>query len=221
MVQTKMGHGNAYEKAWKNHVTKFHNGDDKRYVYEILTGNNSGNFIVVSGPSSVADMDIERSNSAAHSSDYDMSVTPAVANVSTAGTYRAADTLSYNGNVTTDKFIETIYHLKPGKQQDFLNEVKRAIAVNTKIKSPSSYNTYIKMWAGSSPEVVIVTNLKDGFKQLDNSFAPTMGKDFQTAYVQEYGQAVWDKRINLLPEIATSWETYALKFRKDLSSAMK
>ena len=221
MVQTKMGQGNAYEKSWKNHVAKFHNGDNKRYVYEILTGSNSGNFLVVSGPSSVADMDIERANSAAHSADYDMSVTPAVANITTAGTYRLADTLSYNGNIATDKFIETVYHLKPGKQQDFLNEVKRAIAINTKIKSAASYNTYVKMWAGSSPEVVIVTNLKDGFKQLDNSFAPNMGKDFQTAYVQEYGQAMWDSRIKLLPDIATSWETYASKFRKDLSSVMK
>jgi hypothetical protein len=74
------------------------------------------------------------------------------------------------------------------------------------------------MWGGSNPEVVIVTNLKDGFKQLDNAFTP-MNRDFQNAYVQEYGQAAYDKRQNLLPEICASWETYISKFRKDLSSA--
>ena len=62
---------------------------------------------------------------------------------------------------------------------------------------------------------------KDGFKQLDNSFNPTMGKDFQNAYVQEYGQEMWDKRVKLLPEIMTSWDTYISKNRKDLSSVTK
>ena len=77
------------------------------------------------------------------------------------------------------------------------------------------------MYSGSSPEIVTVTNLKDGFKQLDNSFNPTMGKDFQNAYVQEYGQEMWDKRVKLLPEIMTSWDTYISKNRKDLSSVSK
>jgi hypothetical protein len=218
IVQVKMGQGNAFEKSWKNHVTKFHNGDDKRYVYEILSGSNAGNFMLVSGPSSLADMDVERTNSAAHGTDYDMTVSPSVLTFSTAGLYRVADTLSYNGGVEADKYITTVYRLKPGKQSDLLAEIKRAIGINTKIKSPSSYNTYVKMWGGSSPEVVIVTNLKDGFKQLDNGFTP-MNRDFQNAYVQEYGQAAYDKRQNLLAEICASWETYISKFRKDLSSA--
>jgi hypothetical protein len=138
IVQVKMGQGNAFEKAWKNHVTKFHNGDDKRYVYEILSGSNSGNFMFVSGPSALADMDVERSNSAAHGTDYDMTVSPTVAVFSTAGLYRLADTLSYNGAVVADKYITTVYRLKPGKQSELLAEIKRAIAINTKIKSANS-----------------------------------------------------------------------------------
>ncbi len=221
LLQTKMGHNAAFEKAWKNHVTKFHNGDDKRQAVEIMSGTNAGNFLLISGPSSLADMDKERTNNAAHDADYDATVVPSVATMVTEGVYRWADTLSYNGKVQADKFITTVYHLKPGKAPDFIAEIKRTIAVSTKIKSPASTNTYVKMWAGSSPEIVIVTNLKDGFKQLDNSFNPTMAKDFQNAYVQEYGQEMWDKRLKLLPEITTSYETYISKSRKDLSSAMK
>lgn len=221
MLQTKMGHNAAFEKAWKSHVTKFHNGDDKRQVEEILSGANAGNLLLISGPFSLTDMDKDRPNNAAHDADYDALVVPSVSTMTTEGVYRWADTLSYNGNVMANKFITTIYHLKPGKAADLISEIKRGIAVNNKINSPSSYNTYIKLWAGSSPEIVTVTNLKDGFKQLDNTFAPNMAKDFQTAYVKEYGQAMWDSRLKLLPEITTSYETYISKIRKDLSSVRK
>lgn len=221
MVQPKMGQTPAYEKAWKAHVIKFHNGDDKRYAEQIMSGTYSGSILVASGPSSLADLDKDRANAAAHASDYSLTVAPFVDKVTQWGTYRWADTLSYNGTVQADKFVTTVYHIKPGKASDFIAELKRAIAVNTKIKSPASSNAYVKMWSGSSPEIVIVTNLKDGFKQLDNSFNPTMGKDFQNAYVQEYGQEMWDKRVKLLPEIMTSWDTYISKNRKDLSSVTK
>jgi hypothetical protein len=170
---------------------------------------------------SLADMDKERANNAAHDADYDGTVVPSVSAMTTLGVYRWVDTLSYRGDVVADKFVTTVYHLKMGKAADLTAEIKRALAVNKKINSPSSYNTFIKMWGGSTPEVVVVTNLKDGFKQLDNAFAPNMSKDFQTAYVQEYGQAMWDKRMALLPEITTGYETYISKSRKDLSSVRK
>ncbi len=224
MVQTKMGQNSAFEKAWKNHVIKYHNGDDKRTIEEIMTGNNQGNLLLLSGPGSIADMDMERPTQAAHDADYDQTVVSSVSTFTNFGTYRWVDTLSYNGDMKTDKFVTTVYHLKPGKTADFTAELKRALAVNKKINSPASYNTYIKMWAGSSGEVVVRTNLKDGFKQLDNTFNPAMqamGDNFKKTYIQEYGQAAWDNRIKLTPEIMTSWETYLSKVRKDLSSATK
>jgi hypothetical protein len=98
------------------------------------------------------------------------------------------------------------------------------LSINKKINSPSSYNTYIKQWAGSAPEVVISTNLKDGFKQLDNTFNPNMKKmtdDFKNTYIQEYGQAMWDNRNKMVAEITTAWETFLSKTRKDLSSTTK
>jgi hypothetical protein len=224
MVQAKMGQASGFERAWKTHVTKFHNGDDKRTITEILTGPNAGNLLLISGPSSMADMDVERSTQKTHDADYDNTIVPSVSTYTHWGTYRWVDTLSYNGDVKADKASTTIYRLKPGKLADFTAEIKRALSINKKINSPASYNTYIKQWAGSAGEVVIVTNLKDGFKQLDNTFDPNMKKrtdDFKNAYVQEYGQAAWDSRNKSLPEIATGWETFLSKTRKDLSSTTK
>ena len=224
MVQTKMGQNKAFEKAWKAHLNKFHNGNDKRSIEEIMTGTNAGNLLLISGPVSIGDMDIEKPTKLAHDADYDQTVVPSVSTFTNYGPYRWVDTLSYNGTMNADKFSTTVYHLKPGKTADLTAEIKRALLINKKINSPSSYNTYIKMWPGSNGEVVTVTNLKDGFKQLDNTFDPnmkTMSDNFKNTYIQEYGQAAWDNRIKLLPEITTSWETYLSKIRKDLSSTSK
>lgn len=221
MVQSKMSKVAAYEKAWKAHVVKFHNGDDKRIAEEIVSGTNSGNILLITGPYSLADLDKERANGAAHSADWDLTVSPSVEKTTTWGTYRYADSLSYNPTSDATKFVTTIYHVIPGKQQELYNEIKRSIAVNKKLNSPASTQTYIKLWGGSNPEVAISTNLKDGFKQLDNNFNPNMAKDFQAAYVKEYSKEAWDKRVNLIPEICASWETYISKVRKDLSSVSK
>lgn len=218
MVQPKMGKGAAYEKAWKAHVVKFHNGDDKRQAEEIMSGTNAGNLFLITGPYSLADLDKERANATAHANDWDLTVSPFVDKVTIMGTYRFADSLSYNSNQSADKFVTTIYHIYPGKQQDFYNEIKRSIAASKKMNSPAISHVYIKMWAGSDPQVVISTNLKDGFKQLDNNFNPTMSKDFQAAYVKENGKEAWDARQNLVPQICSSWETFISKTRKDLSS---
>ena len=223
MVEAKMGQSAAFVRSWKAHVLKFHNGEDKRSVEEIVTGPNSGNLLLVSGPSSIADMDIEKASQPAHDADYDGTVVPSVSTFSRMGAYRWVDTLSYNGRVPSTKYSTTIYHLKPGKAPELIAEIKRALAVNQKIKSASSYNTYIKLWAGSDPVIVIRTNLKDGFKQIDNAYPEMkmMTDNFKTAYIQEYGQAMWDNRGKLLPEICTSWENYLSKDRKDLSSVSK
>ncbi len=38
MVKPKTGQFSTFESSWKAHLAKFHNGDDKRTVYEILSG---------------------------------------------------------------------------------------------------------------------------------------------------------------------------------------
>ena len=223
MIEAKAGQSAAFERSWKNHVVKFHNGDDKRSVEEIVTGPNSGNLLLVSGPSSMADMDIEKVSQPAHDADYDGTVVPSVATFSKLGTYRWVDTLSYNGRVPATKYSVSVYHVKPGKGPDVMAEIKRGLVVNQKIKSASSYNTYVKLWPGSDPVIVVRTNLKDGFKQLDNTYPEmkSMADNFKAGYTQEYGQAAWDNRAKVIPEFCTTWETYLTKDRKDLSSVSK
>jgi len=217
MVKPKIGQVTAFESAWKAHVAKFHK-DNKRAVYEILTGDRAGYYQLVDGPSSYADMDVERKDSKAHDLDFETTVAPKIDVQSGSYTYRYVDTLSYNGNVEADKYSYTVYNLKLGKMSDLVAEMKRSMAVNTTIGSPSSYNAYMQMFAGSAPQLVVINNLKEGFKQLEMNYFPGMTDKFKEAYIKAYSQQQWDKRSTLLSEITTSYETYLGKRRPDLSS---
>lgn len=219
MVTPKMGKTASFEAKWKEHLAKFHGKSNSRAVYEILSGDNAGSYLLIDGPSSYADLDVEKPTAKAHDMDYDNNVNPTLEKIGGSYTYRWADTLSYNGDVKADKFVTTIYHCKSGKAADLTAEIKRSIKVNTIIKSPATNNAYVRLWSGSKPEIVIMTNLKDGFKQLDNNFMASTADAFKAAYIKEFGQSLWDRRLILLPEITDSYDVYISKFRKDLSTA--
>ena len=219
MITPKMGKAAAFETKWKTHLSKFHGKDDARRMYEILSGDNTGSYLLVEGPKSFADMDNAKPNAEAHGLDYDNAVSPATEKITGINTYRWVDTLSYNGAVVADKFVTTVYQLKYGKGGDLMAELRRAFKVNTIIKSPGSVNVYTKQWAGSKPEVVVISNLKDGFKQLEANYTPSMGTAFKDTYIKEFGQDAWDKRLKLLPEIVENMDVYISKLRKDLSTA--
>ncbi len=218
IVTPKLGQTTSFENNWKAHVQKYHKGDDKRMVHEILSGDRTGQFQLISGPSSFADMDTERPTDVAHGLDYDKTVVPAVENMSGSYTYRHADTLSYNGAVVAEKFVTTIYNIRRGKFNDFTAEVKRAVAINKAINSKNSYNTYVQLWAGTKPQLVIVANLKDGFKQMEEGFNPSQNDAFKAEYIKTYGQEMWDKRQTAVMDFVESTEVFISKLRKELSS---
>ena len=57
VVKPKAGMKSAFEDSWKMHLNKFHTGTDKRMVYEVISGSESGSYVLVEGPESYADMD--------------------------------------------------------------------------------------------------------------------------------------------------------------------
>jgi hypothetical protein len=218
MVMPKIGQAAAFEAAWKAHVAKFHQGDNKRTVYEILSGDHAGMYQLVDGPSSFADMDKENPKRVAHDLDYNTNVAPKLASESGSYVYRWVDTLSYHGDVKADKYSTTVYNVKLNKMPELIAELKRSMAVNASINSPASSNVFLKQMAGSEPQMVFISNLKDGFKQLDNNYFPGLADKFKEAYIKMYSQAQWDKRLTLLSEITNSYETYISRRRDDLSS---
>ena len=221
LVKPKMGQETAFEDAWKAHLKKYHQTDttNRRAVFEITSGVRTGYYYLTSGGLSWADMDIERSNDKAHDADYASTIVSTLQSESGNDVYRWADTLSYRPEVQASKYTITIYHIKTGKQNEVTDEIKRAIAVDKKINSPLSFNGYILTLSGSTPVVVIIRNLKDGFKELDQDFYKGLNDQFKVAYIEMYGYPQWEKRMNGIAENMVLVEQEMVKYRADLSSA--
>jgi hypothetical protein len=223
LVQPKPGQTHAFEAAWKAHLAKYHNGDSKRTVYEILSGDNAGTYQMLEGPFTYADMDKELPNEKVHSQDFFTTISPKLDMDKEGYTYKWIDTLSYNyKDMHALKYMQTNYNIKPGKLPEFLKEVRRAVLTNEQIKSPVSYTTYLMMFAGSKQQLVLRRALKDGFKELETNFIANNTEAFKAAYVKAYGQEAWDKRSSSsgIYEYLDSFETYLVKERSDLSSTV-
>ena len=111
-VKPKSGKKSAFEASWKIHLAKFHKTDDKRMVYEVLSGPHTGTYHIVEGPIAYADMDKEKANAKEHGLDLEKSFFPMLEDERINGTYRWDDTASFNGKVKADKFLVTVTHLK-------------------------------------------------------------------------------------------------------------
>jgi hypothetical protein len=221
LVTPKIGQEQNFESAWITHLKKFHQADttNHRSVFEITSGSRTGSYYLTNSDMSWADMDIERSNDKAHDMDYASTISSTLQSQSGEMIYRWADTLSYNPDVQATKYVLTVYHIKTGKQNDLTDEIKRAIAVDKKINSPVSLNGYIQTLSGSTPTVIMVRSLKNGFKEIDPDYYKGLNDQFQAAYITMYGQAQWDKRMTALADLTDLTEQEMMKYRADLSSA--
>jgi hypothetical protein len=216
-VKPKIGMTAAFEAAWKAHVAKFHNGDDKRFVFEILSGDMAGYYSFIEGPMSFADMDVEKTGQTVHDKDYEKKVAPTLAVETGVEYYQYIDSLSVNANVTADKSIVTFTHIKTGRMGDYRDELMRSKAVVSKLNWPFNSYRYQKMNVGTSPVMVNVYNLKDGFKQLESGYFKDM-PNFRDAYIAMYGFNSWQKRVDLMDDITLKTEVVMRKRRNDLSS---
>ena len=218
IVKPKAGMKSAFEASWKMHLDKFHKTTDKRNVYEVTSGPDNGSYVIVEGPISYADMDKTMPTAKEHGLDLEKNFTPKLEPGSNNFIVRWADTLSYNGDAKAEKFLLTVTVVKDGKIGEVLTEGRRAALISAKLNSPFSYNTMIKQQAGSSPTIISIRNLKDGFKELETDYFKLPQNGFRDAYVQEYGQEAWDKRLKLLVDDRVSQEQHFEKLRTDLSS---
>lgn len=224
-VKPKKGQKMAFETAYKQHVAKFHKGNEKVSVYEILSGPYMGYYHIVDGGISYADFDKERSEAAAHSLDLDKSFFPLLDETRN-GTYRFIDSLSYRHDVVAEAFVVNVNHLKEGLNgSDYRKELARSQKIISKMKTPffENYSTafYDQIWDGSDQVTVSIRNLKDGFKSLEQGYyaaTPAGTPSFRDEYAKAYGHTAWDDRVKLLDSAVVKTETYIMKLRKDLSS---
>lgn len=155
---------------------------------------------------------------AAHDKDYETNCASKVEMDGGNMVYRWVDTLSYKGDVQADKYIVTITHVKNGKMPDYMTEMRKVNQLAAIMNPRVSFNRYVQMWSGSDPVMVTVSNLKDGFKELEQGYNGLKPDDFKNAFIKEYGQAGWDNYQKVTGDDIQSREVYIMKLRKDLSS---
>lgn len=224
-AKPKMGQKMAFEAAYKAHVAKFHKGDDKMEVYEVTSGEYAGYYHFVHSGMSYADMDKERADATAHSQDLDKSFFPYLQDSKNA-TYRMVDSLSLRPDVKADKFIVTIRHLKMDLNAgDFRRELGRTLRIQRMMKGGFvenwSYTHFEKLWDGSDQVIVVIRNLKDGFKSLERDYygpTPPGTPSFRDEYVKLYGFDAWEERQKVMDGAVVKTEQYTMKRRTDLSS---
>lgn len=215
VVKPKSGMRAAFEAGWKLHLDLFHKTKYKQTVYQITNGPDLGAYVIVQGPMSWASLDTVRPDAKAHGLDVDKLFTKTEEGSSRNMILRWVDTLSRNSTVQAEKFIATTTVIKNGKMGEYLAEVRRTVLIQDKLNLPSSTNRLTQMLAGSSPTLVTMTNLKDGFAQLEGG---PNNPNFRAAYISEYGQDAWDSRLKILVDDVVSSRSNMQILRPDLSS---
>lgn len=218
VVKPKAGMKAAFEESWKAHLDKFHQGDDKRVVYEVVSGNNIGSYVIIEGPIAYADMDNDKPNAREHSLDVDKNLATKTDPGGLNFTLRWADTLSYNAAESGDKVVINTTIVKDGKLGSYMKELRRSVLVLEKMKSPLSFTANVMQQAGTSPTIVTVRTLKNGFKELEQNFFQLPTGLFKDTYIKEYGEEEWDEREKIVVDDIVSREVHFEKRRADLSS---
>lgn len=222
LIKSKPGEMAAFEAAWQSHVAQFHANDKKvRYVHSILSGPNLGYYQLMEGPTSFAAMDGVNLQKKAHDREYDEHVLPKIAVREGNRLFTLIDSLSYNILVHPDKILVSVYNLKRGALPAFLTELKRTADIDKKTNSNASYTCYVLQLGGSKDQVMVITNLPQGFAQLEAGISPVVPEAFKKAYIDSYTQKQWNRRETLLDDLVENSDSFIAKLNKELSSPLE
>jgi hypothetical protein len=201
-----------FEKAFAAHGQKYHTGDWKWRVFEIQSGPDAGGYHVVEGPLSWEQFDNRGNLGAEHQADWNKNVSPLTTGMGTQGFSTFNEELS-TVKLTdyADKIIINHAYPKPGminKVTDLTKKLKKVWEAGNE-----SVAVYTVVSSGE-PQIVAVTRLKNGLKELDPSYRKPMPERFDAAN----GEGSWN---NYLEEYAKAVErrwSEILFYRADLSS---
>lgn len=201
-----------FEKAFIAHAQKYHTGDWKWRVYEIQSGPDAGGFHVIEGPLTWETFDKRADLGAAHTADWANNVQPFTADRGTSSYSEFDEEMStVKIGDYADKIIINHIYPKPGmvvSVEEMLKKMKAAWSAGN--ESVAVYTAT----ASGEPQYVIVTRLKAGLKELDDSYRKPMkdrynaanGPNGWTDYLKEYANTVerrWSELLFLRPDLGS------------------
>ena len=201
-----------FEKGLAAHAKKYHTGNWKWRVFEIQTGPDAGGFHITEGPLTWDEFDSRGDLGAAHTADWNKNIAPYTTGMGTQS-YSTYDSAMSTVKITdySDKIIISHMFPKPGMLGGVSDLIKRQ--KSTWEESNESIAVYSAAYSGP-PQYLVVTRLKAGLKELDNSFR----KPFTERYNAKNGAGAWDKWLEDYAKNVESRWTEILFLRKDLGS---
>jgi hypothetical protein len=201
-----------FEKGFAAHAQKYHTGNWKWRVFEIQTGPDAGGFHVVEGPLTWDEFDSRGDLGAAHTADWNMNVAPYTTGMGTQSysTYEA-DLSTVQITDYADKIIINHTYPKPGMivgATDLTKKLKKVWEAGS--ESVAVYTAV----ASGEPQIVTVTRLKAGLKELDPSFRKTTAERYNAIY----GDGAWNDYLKNYNQYVERRWSELLFVRADLGS---
>ena len=201
-----------FEKAFAAHAQKYHTGEWKWRVFEVQSGPDAGGFHVVEGPLTWEQLDGRGDLGAEHTADWNKNVSPLTTGMGTTG-YS-----TFNEELSTvkladyaNKIIINHAYPKPGmikKLTDLTKKLKKVWEASN--ESVAVYNVV----NSGEPQLIAVTRLKNGLKELDPSFRKPMPERYEAVY----GEGSWEDYLEDYAEAVERRWSEMLFYRADLSS---
>ncbi len=201
-----------FEKALSNHSQKYHMGDTKWRVYEIMSGPDAGGYMISEGPTNFVGMDNRGDLGAEHTADWNKNVA-----IYMTDKY-SSDYLMFNDSLSTialgnfsDKITITHWYPKIGftnKIYDGILDLKKGWKIGG--LSVAVYRTV----NSGNQRFSMVYRLKNGFKDLENSGASVQKKRYEMAN----GEDSYENFLGLLQENTANYWSEMMTLRPELSS---
>jgi hypothetical protein len=201
-----------FEKALTAHAQKYHTGDWKWRVFEIQTGPDAGGYHITEGPTSWETSDTRGNLGTAHNNDWNKTVAVFLTDRGSAGYSVFVDSLS-TVQLTdySDKIIINHMYPKPGMIGGTIDLVKKL--KNVWKAGNESVAVYQAINSGD-PQIVTVTRLKGGLKELADGYRKPLPDRFNAAN----GAGSWDNYLVDYSKYVENRWSELLFYRADLSS---
>jgi hypothetical protein len=201
-----------FEKALAAHAQKYHKGDWSWRVYEIESGPDAGGYHITEGPTTWTASDTRGNLGSEHNNDYNKNVAIYLTDRGTSMYAEYVDSLSTIAmGEYSDKIVLNHLYPKPGmvvKVIDLVKQMKKVWTAGN--ETVAVYSTV----SSGDPEIVTVTRLKQGLKELESGyrkptpvrFNDTNGDGSWTKYLDDYAKYVerrWSELLFYRPDLSS------------------
>ncbi|HMT96589.1 MAG TPA: hypothetical protein PKC62_07860 [Ferruginibacter sp.] len=208
-----------FEKGLAQHNKMFHSGDAAIDIYQVLTGDRTGEFhFVYRNLASWADVDksFEAVTDKAHAQDWDNNVGKYVSTNAPRYYYVLSDD-SYMSPNRADMESEMLglyfIELNPGMEDDFYAGLKKIKEMYKLNKSKNYYQIFSRSF-GTNSQLAVVFPLPNGWASFEPNADEDWSKMFKVAFPKEDFK-LWEKKFNATQK---NFESMVIKRRADLSS---